>query len=107
MGPKREWLFDGLLGVLVGGVVAAIVAVNFVIFSGMERGYESTIPEIFRQNVLVGIITVAILAAGPILGVWMMRRRRRRKVYRLTRPLGITPTPTGNTRSDRSVPCRG
>ena len=80
MKSRREWLFDGLLGGLVGGVMGAIVAVNFVIFSGMERGYESTIPEVFRQNWLVGMVTVMILAAGPILGMWMMRRRRRRAV---------------------------
>jgi hypothetical protein len=63
-------------GGLIGGVVGAIVAVNFVIFSGLERGYETTIPEIFRENAIVGVMTVAILAAGPVLGVLMAHRMR-------------------------------
>lgn len=78
MGTKEGWVRDVLLGGIAGGIVGAIVAVNFVIFSGMERGYESTIPEIFRQSVLAGVVTVVILASGPIVGVWLMRRRRHR-----------------------------
>lgn len=76
MTAKGDWLRDLLIGVVAGGIVGAIVAVNFVIFSGMERGYESTIPEIFRQSVVAGIVTVGLLLAGPIVGVWLIRRRR-------------------------------
>lgn len=79
MTAKGDWLRDLLIGVVTGGIVGAIVAVNFVIFSGMERGYESTIPEIFRQSVVAGIVTVGLLLAGPIVGVWLMRRRRQRR----------------------------
>jgi hypothetical protein len=77
MTSRREWLVDGLVGVLVGGVVGGIAALNFAIFSGMERGYETTIPEMFRENVLAGLVYVSLLVAGPVLGVWLMRRRRR------------------------------
>jgi uncharacterized membrane protein len=77
MEAKGGWLRDLSIGVVAGGIVGAIAAVNFVIFSGMERGYESTIAEIFRQSVVAGIVTVGLLLAGPIVGVWLMRRRRR------------------------------
>jgi hypothetical protein len=80
MDNRKAWAVDLLVGVLLGGISGAIAAVNIVIFSGMERGYESTIPEIFRQNVLVGIMTVVTLAAGPLVGVWLMRRRRQRAI---------------------------
>lgn len=63
-----------LLGALFGFVVGAIVAVNVVIFTGMDEGYESTIPEIFGENAAVGVITVLILAAGPVLGVLVARK---------------------------------
>ncbi len=76
MGTKRNWAIDLLVGGVVGGAVGAVAAVNIVIFSGMERGYESTIPDVFRQSVLVGVLTVVTLAAAPLVGVWIMRRRR-------------------------------
>lgn len=72
-------MVDIVTGALAGGVIAAVVAVNIVIYSGIERGYEATIPEVFRQSPIVGITTVAILAAGPILGVLAARRIRHRR----------------------------
>ena len=74
----RAWVVDVLFGVLLGGIAAAIVAVNVVIYSGIEGGYEATIPEVFRQNAAVGIVVLAILAAGPVAGVVLARRRRSR-----------------------------
>lgn len=74
----RAWLVDILLGGIVGGVVGAIVAVNVVIYSGIEPGYEATIPEVFEQSPVVGILTVTVLLAGPLLGVRVARRLRRR-----------------------------
>ena len=72
----RRWPTDILV---VGGVVGAIVAVNFVIYVGIDRGYEASIADVFRQNTLAGSATVAILAAGPVLGVVVARRRRRKR----------------------------
>jgi len=77
MSTRRRWLFDGVIGLTAGGLVGAIIAVNFVIFVGIEGGYEASIADVFRENVLAGIVTVAILVAGPIVGFEMMRRRRR------------------------------
>ena len=71
-----EWLIDLLAGVLVGGVVGGIVAVNLVIYSGLERGYQTTLPEVFAANLVLGIIVVTVLIVFPALGVLMARRRR-------------------------------
>jgi hypothetical protein len=74
----RHWLVDLVVGGIAGGVVGAIVAVNVVIYAGIEGGYEATIPEVFRENAFVGLVTVAILGSGPVLGVLVARRLRRR-----------------------------
>jgi multisubunit Na+/H+ antiporter MnhB subunit len=74
---SRAWLADILIGGLAGGVVGAIAAVNFVIYVGIEDGYEASIPEVFRQNTLAGIVTVAILLMGSVVGLIAVRRRRR------------------------------
>ena len=60
------------------GATGAILAVNVVIFSGIEDGYEANIPDVFRQNALVGVLVVAILIAGPVVGVMTRRRMRAR-----------------------------
>jgi hypothetical protein len=75
----RGWLVDVLVGGIVGGVAGAVVAVNVVIFAGIDRGYEATIPEVFRENTLVGVVVVMILVTGPVLGVITARRLRRRR----------------------------
>lgn len=77
-------MVDVLVGVILGGVAGAIVAVNFVIYTGVEGGYEASIGDVFDHNLILGLITVAIWIAGPILGVYLARRRRRRRVTRAT-----------------------
>lgn len=72
----RGWVVDVVVGGLAGGVVAAVAAVNVVIVSGAERGYESSLGEVFRHSVAAGLVTVAVLAAGPVVGVVVARRRR-------------------------------
>lgn len=74
----REWLISIILGGIPGGVVGGIAAMNLVIFAGVEGGYEATIPEVFRQNVFVGALTVMLLVAGPTVGTVIARRSRRR-----------------------------
>ena len=75
----KGWLLDLTVGGLGGGVVGAIAAVNFVIFTGIEQGYEASLAEVFQHNLVAGIITVMILIAGPVLGVLTARRLRRRR----------------------------
>lgn len=86
----RGRIFDFLIGGFIGGVVAAIAAVNFVIYSGMEGGYEATLPAVLDQNPLIGVLTVAILVAGPFLGGIAARRLRRSR--RQTPGLASTTT---------------
>ncbi len=73
----RQWVLDIVGGGLVGGFIGGIVAVNVVIWAGPDDGYESSIPEVFRHNVLTGIITVTALVAGPVVGVAVARRSRK------------------------------
>jgi hypothetical protein len=76
---KRGWLGDIAIGGVIGGIVGAIVAVNFVIYVGIEGGYEASLADVFRQSLVAGVITVAILGTGPVLGVVLARRLRRRR----------------------------
>ena len=76
---KSGWLVDVLAGGFIGGIVGGIAAINLVIFAGIEPGYEATLPEVFSQSWVVGIVTVVVLMAGPIVGVIVARRIRRRR----------------------------
>lgn len=78
MTRRSGWIVDSLIGTVWGAVLGAVLAVNVVIFSGVDRGYQASISEVFDHNQVVGIVTVAILAAGPVLGVVTMRRLRNR-----------------------------
>lgn len=69
---------DVVVGLVVGGLVAAVVAVNVVIFSGIDEGYEASPTDVFEQSALVGVLVVAVLVAGPVLGVLALRALRRR-----------------------------
>jgi len=74
MATRRQILFDLGLGVALGGLLGAIVAVNLIITVGI--GYDVSLPQVFRENLLVGIVTTLILISGPIAGVALMRRLR-------------------------------
>lgn len=65
----RVWLVDVAAGGLVGAIAGGIVAVNLVIYFGVERGYEADLSEVFERSVLLGVLVVAILIGGPIVGV--------------------------------------
>jgi hypothetical protein len=75
----RDWTADVLVGGAVGLIVGAIVAINVVIASGVASGYEAGLDEVFDHSVVAGILTIAVLAAGPITGVVIARRLRRRR----------------------------
>jgi hypothetical protein len=80
MNQRRDWVVDLAVGAVAGGAVGAIIAVNFIITIGI--GYDVSIPDVFRDNVLSGIVTVAILIAGPVVGLWLMRRARKKREAR-------------------------
>jgi uncharacterized membrane protein len=69
---------NGAIGAVLGFAVGAIIAVNVVITAGVDQGYQASLAEIFEENVFLGIVTVAILAAGPVLGVIIAHRLQRR-----------------------------
>jgi hypothetical protein len=52
-------------------------AVNVVIFSGIEDGYEASPGDVFEQNMIAGVLVVASLVAAPVFGVVALRRLRR------------------------------
>lgn len=74
---RSGWLLDGLVGVVAGGVVGAIVAVNFIITIGI--GYDVGIGGVFEHSLIAGVITMLILISGPLLGILMMRWLRQRR----------------------------
>lgn len=78
-GDFREWLVDLGVGGLGGLLVAWIVAVNLVIYLGVEGGYQAGPGDVFEHSWVLGIIVVAIVLAGPALGVTYMRRQRRQR----------------------------
>ena len=55
------------------------MTVNFVIFVGIDRGYEASITDVFRQSVIAGIVAVTVLLSRPVLGVVGARRLRRKR----------------------------
>ena len=84
MEPRRTprgWVIDILAGGLIGGVVGAIAAVNIVIFSGIDSGYESSLADVFSYNALVGLVAVFVLVGAPIAGVVIARRIRRTRIH--------------------------
>ena len=75
----RDWLTDVLIGGFAGAIVGGLLAVNLVIFSGNEQGYEASLDEVFTQSPLLGVAVVTLWIAGPVLGVIGARRQRRRR----------------------------
>lgn len=72
---RRRLAIRVVSGALVGLVVGAIASVNVVIFGGIEDGYEASIPEVFDESTLVGLIAVVVLVAGPVIGAIIALRQ--------------------------------
>lgn len=75
----RGWLVDIAVGGFAGLVVGLLVAVNVVIYTGIEGGYEATIGDVFRQNLLVGLLATVIVLGGPVGGIYVLRMLRRKR----------------------------
>ncbi|HEX6220142.1 MAG TPA: hypothetical protein VF115_03520 [Acidimicrobiia bacterium] len=81
--PKwRPWLIDVVAGGLIGGFVGLIAAWNLMIYLGVESGYEASLGEVFGHSLLAGILVTAALVAGPVAGIWVARRQRRKRDVR-------------------------
>ena len=73
------WLIDIVIGGVVGAIVGGIVAVNIVIYSGTEMGYETGLAELFAFNWVIGVLVVVVLTGFPVLGVVVARWWRRKR----------------------------
>ena len=76
--PAVKRIANGAIGAILGFAVGAIIAVNVVITAGVDQGYQASLPEIFDESLILGIVIVVILAAGPVLGVIIAHRLQRR-----------------------------
>jgi len=62
----------------LGGFVVAVIAIlNLHILVGLEAGYAASPADVFERSVLLGMVDIALLVAGPMLGVSASRLRRR------------------------------
>ena len=75
----RVWVVDLVAGGLAGLGVAWIVAVNLVITSVPEGGYEAGLGDVFGHSVVLGIVVIGVVVFGPVVGVTYLRRRRRHR----------------------------
>ena len=83
MEPRtRGWIIDIVAGGIVGGIAGAIAAVNVVIYSGIDGGYEATLGEVFDQYPVVAVIAVGLILLGPAAGIALARFLRGRRATR-------------------------
>ena len=67
-----------VLATLSGFVVAVIVILNLHILVGLKNGYAASPADVFEWSVLLGVVDIALLVAGPVLGIVAASRLRRR-----------------------------
>lgn len=67
-----------VVAALVGFVVAVIIILNLHILVGLEDGYAASPADVFEWSVLLGAVDIALLVAGPVLGIVVASRLRRR-----------------------------
>lgn len=60
-------------------MVAGIMAVNLIIYLGVESGYEAGLGDVFGHSVVLGIVAISVLVSGPVLGVTYLGRRGRHR----------------------------
>lgn len=65
-----------VLAALGGFVVAAIIILNLHILVGLEDGYAASPGDVFERSVLLGVVDIALLVAGPVLGIVAASRLR-------------------------------
>jgi hypothetical protein len=65
-----------VLAALGGFVVAVMVILNLHIVVGLEDGYAASPAEVIECSVLLGVLDIALLVAGPVLGIVAASRFR-------------------------------
>ncbi len=66
------------LAILVGLVGAAIVTFNLHILVGLEEGYAASPAEVWDFSPVLVAVDLALLVAGPVLGLLVLARIRPR-----------------------------
>lgn len=71
---QRRGVWRMMIGAIVGAAVGLIIAVNVVIFSGVEDGYEAAPADVFEQRPFAAAIAIVafVLAIGA--GITISRR---------------------------------
>lgn len=64
------------LAVLGGLFVAVIIILNLHIAVGLEDGYAASPADVFDSSVILALADVALLVAGPALGILAMSKLR-------------------------------
>ena len=67
------------LAVLGGLLVAVIIILNLHIIVGLEEGYAASPVEVLEASALLALADVALLIAGPVLGIVVVTRLRSRR----------------------------
>jgi hypothetical protein len=67
-----------VVAALSGFVVAVIAILNLHILVGLEAGYAASPADVFEWSLLLGMVDIALLVAGPVFGVVAASRLRRR-----------------------------
>jgi len=62
-----------LVGSVGGLFLALLVMVNLHVWAGLEQGYAATPQQVWDRSVLLAVLDVAVLVAGPLLGALGMR----------------------------------
>lgn len=73
--PRARMVLVPLLA-LIGFLAAVIIIVNLHIFVGLEEGYAASPAQVWEWSPILGAIDLALLVAGPVLGVLAVSRRR-------------------------------
>ncbi len=61
---------------LSGFVIAVIAILNLHILVGLEDGYAASPAEVYEWSALLAVVDLALLVAGPVLGVFVISRLR-------------------------------
>lgn len=73
--PHRSCSF--LLGAVIGGIVGAVLAVNILIFAGVEGGYEASLSDALDQRPVAAITALVVLVLSPLVGAFVAVERTR------------------------------
>lgn len=72
-------MLDLTVGIAAGSLVGVILALNIVIYSGVDDGYQASVQSVFEQRPWAGVLAAMAIILAPVLYVLGLRRRRRNR----------------------------